>query len=233
MKSPKKDLIKAELLKNKEAFEAGLASYNSIARTLGVTPPYVRLVALEMGFVSRHTREPWPEGRAKPQPVTEDKLRNILLYLEENGGYINNAVKALGYPYETYRIKAHKYAKEIGFDVKKYRYAHKEYGLWKVLPGVPEPCYVCDFRVPALCRGCGQTYSVTISNLKGGQTLGCSNCCRRGIAKSLTCLESKETFKTIRSLARELGVPYQTLRYQLARKGEFKHEDKTYVFTKE
>ena len=128
---------------------------------------------------------------------------------------------------------ARAYARRIGFEPKVYRVAHQRYGLWKVLPGIPEPCYVSDYRVDALCTGCGKVYRVMLCNMRAGVSAGCHTCRKNQGNIAVVCRETQDTNISIMSMTKDLGIKnYQSVRIALDKTGVYEHEGFTYVYSK-
>lgn len=94
----------------------------------------------------------------------------------------------------------------------------QRFGLWEILPGKAEQCYVADQRVKAFCHGCGTIHPVLMCNLRSGKSTRCSSCANKArVNQPVTCLETGEIFRSIRQLAKTVpDLPsYHTLRNQL------------------
>jgi hypothetical protein len=132
-------------------------------------------------------------------------------------------------PYCTF----HAYARRNGFNYRHWRFAHRKYGHWITLPGVPENVGKSDYRLDALCTKCGTVHSVTLINLRTGMSTMCLDCSRKNRTfRSIKCVTDGQMFSSVKALADFLETPsrYLTIRQKLFQDGVFEYEGKTYEF---
>ncbi len=214
-----------QIIQHKEELESGAISGLQLSKEIGCTPVYVTTVAKRNGIVLYYSKH-----RGKAKSVSDETCQMVLDHLKENGGTVNSSTRALGLGNQRIQQAVRSYARRIGFDTQEYRVAYQDYGLWKILPGVPEKCYVADYRVEAECTGCGTVHRVLLCNLRAGVSRGCLDC-RRGSGNiPVICKETQATYKSIRDLSIDLDYPYQKLRLTLQNQGVFEHLGRTYIF---
>ena len=194
---------------------------SKIAREMNCTQASICRVLKELGIVRRHFVE---EDR-------EAKCAQVVDHIMENGGYVKPTLKKLGL--RLWHGHVYDYCKERNIDLKPYRFAYRRYGHWLTLPGIAEPCYVQDYRLKAKCTKCGSIHKVQLTNLAAGLSTQCGDCAaeeRRqlGTFRAVICLETNEKIRSIRSLAKRLGVNYQVLLSKLKKVGHFKYDELTY-----
>ena len=124
------------------------------------------------------------------------------------------------------------YAKSVGFDFEHWRFAHRKFGHWITLPGKANRIYTMDYRLNALCTKCNTVHSVTLVNLRTGNSTQCRECAYiesvgRGHLK-VECIESGDKFSSIMSASEEIDANYQKMRKVLAADGSFVHGGLTY-----
>ena len=224
----KPSVLVETVLEHREMLETGGVTAYELAKRLGCSPVYVSVLAKKHGIKLYFTRH---RGRRKTVP--DELCQQIIDHLKENGGTVNSSARALDMGSQRVQQAVRNYAKRIGFESKVYRLAHQRFGLWKILPGVPEPVYTCDYRVSALCTGCGKVYQVTISNLRSGVSSGCK-CCRKNQGNiPVVCCETQESYVSIMSMTKDLEIKnYGAVRLALDKTGVFEHLGLTYVYSK-
>lgn len=216
-----KSVVIASILERKSEIESGRLSMRSLSRELGLTAAYITRRCKELGIIS-----PFRGGFSDAQIEDFDK---VLFYIEENGGYVPGAIRALGLNCDRHTV--HKYAKSIGFDVTFYRYSNHVYGNWKILPCIPEPCYTADFKVTALCMLCNTEHRVLLTNLRGGTSKCCFNCCHQHRENSMIkCDQTGKVYRSIRRFTKDIGLisKYQAVKRRLSLDGFYEHEGLIY-----
>lgn len=103
-----------------------------------------------------------------------ENYRKILEHVQQNGGYVTHSMKALGYSFHPQPVRD--FAKVIGIELTHWQFAWKEFGLWLTLPGPWTLIPPANYKVPAICRGCGEISHVDLCNAKSGKTTCCKNC---------------------------------------------------------
>lgn len=216
-----KTIVMQKILDRKSDIESGKVSMHKLAKELGMSQPYISLRCKELGIKS-----PWRCGYSEAQI---EEFEKVLNHLKEYGGYIPQAIKRLNVSCD--RQSVHQYAKSIGFDPKVYRYSNHVFGCWKILPGIPEPCYTADYKVTALCMLCDTTHQVLMTNLRGGTSTCCFACsCQNRVNAMVKCEQTGQMYRSIRAFALELGIfnKYQTIKRRIRIDGYYEHEDLTY-----
>lgn len=207
-----------KIMPYKAQIENGSISKRELAKKIGMSYPYLCKVCLSLGIKSFYN---YRQGVKTPRPGFADKYEEVLEHLIENGGTVNSSIRATGIKVDPHAV--HMYAKGIGLNTDHYRYAHQRYGLWEILPGPFEKVYTADFRVTAVCTGCGNEHKVTMVNLRAGMSRGCISCATQGQRLyEVVCEETGETFTSIRRFIEEkFGLDnYRVLRPKLMRGGE-------------
>lgn len=225
---PKRVLAVERIVEFEEQILAGTISQHQIAEKLGITQCRVSNLYKELGYsaISRGCR---PGQNVTTQEERDRISKEVIAHIEEHGGYVNQALKTLGYP-QHYRWFVNQYAKEIGFDYKNWRFAHRRYGYWVTLPGHAQPVQACDYLLKARCTKCGSVHEVRLINLKTGASTMCWDCSLISREfQSVECVETGKQYRSIMACAKALGIGYQTFRLKLSRQGEYVHEGKTYV----
>lgn len=216
------------IIANRERLENGSITAYELGKELGCSPSYVSVIARKQGIKLFYS-----ERRGKRKSVPDEVSQQILDHLKENGGTINSSSRALGMSSQRVQQAVRSYARRIGFEPKVYRVAHQRYGLWKVLPGIPEPCYTSDYRVDALCTGCGKVHRVMLCNMRAGVSSGCHVCRKNQGNIPVLCRETQDTYVSIMSMTKDLGIKnYQSVRIALDKTGIYEHEGFTYVYSK-
>ena len=159
------------------------------------------------------------QGQIKPGPTTDyvkriAEYRQILVYLQEHGGYIPHVIKALGL--KTLPQGVRNFAREIGMDPRHWRFAWREYGLWLTLPGHWVRLPPSNYSVPAICQGCGTRSELNLCNAKSGKTKGCINCAQaaRCFDKVRDC-QTGEIYSSIMGWSKAIGLLKQYQKYRL------------------
>ena len=154
----------------------------------------------------------------RSQPLEEklDEYRQIMGYIAANGGYVSDAVKALGLSTVLHRFRV--FAKEQNFVLKDYALAWQRYGNWMTVPGPYQNQSKALYIVPAICLLCNERYALNLINAKTGKTKSCKNCGKKG-RKSIRVLNvtTGEKYVSIMNWTKELGLlkQYQKLRIQI------------------
>ena len=151
------------------------------------------------------------------------KCRQVLDYIRQNGGYVPQAVAALGLKTPLQVVR--EFAKATGFNLKHYQFAHQRYGHWLTLPGPYIRNAVASYQVPAVCLSCGTKYDhVNLVNLRSGKSTSCHKCFKPGERErySVVSTTDGETFRSIRDWSIQLGLlnQYQKLRIKMINDGE-------------
>ena len=214
------------VLKHVTLDELATTSKYRIAEALNIKQPGVCIALRKLGIVSR-VRD---AGRRSVQ----ERCQEVIDFIEDNGGYVQKVIREQGFNID--RGSVYRYAKEIGFDLQAYRFAHRDYGHWTTLPGRAKKISKCDYRLQARCNLCGTIHSVTLVNLKAGNSTRCMSCAAEAKrdtprASRVRCVETGETYRSITKLAAALGLSqrYQQLRLQLKQQGQITHDDLTYA----
>ncbi len=213
------------VLDHREMLENGSISARELAIKIGCTPVYISVLAKKHNIKLYYSKH---RGRGKG--TTDEVSQQVLDHLVEHGGTVNSAARDLGIGSSRVQQAVRSYARRIGFDTAPYRIAHQRFGLWKILPGTPEPCYTADYRVDALCTGCNTVHSVLIGNLRSGASSGCHHCNRYKGDIQVRCVETSEVFRSIHSLSEELNLKYQKVRMTLRDEGIFEYLGFSYIF---
>lgn len=218
-------LMQSQILEHKYELENGILSGYALAKKIGCSAAYVTSWASNLGI-----KLFFHKGRGRRKTVSDEICQKVLDHLAEHGGTVNSSSRALGMDSQRIQQAVRSYAKRINFDTVQYRIAHQQFGLWKVLPGRPEPCYTADYRVDAECTGCNTVHRVLIGNLRSGASSGCHHCNRYKGNIAVRCKETGDVFKSIHSLSLELELKYQNVRGALKNQGVFEHLGLTYIF---
>jgi hypothetical protein len=220
--------IVVAVLEHREMLENGSITAYELSKRIGCTPVYVSVLAKKYSIKLFFTKH-----RGKRKTVPDEVAQQIIDHLKEHGGTINSSSRALGMGSQRVQQATRNYARRIGFEAKVYRVAHQRYGLWKVLPGIPEPCYTSDYRVDALCTGCGKTFRVMLCNMRAGVSSGCHVCRKNQGNIPIMCRETQEIYRSIMSMTKDLEIKnYTSVRLTLDKEGIFEYEGFTYVYSK-
>ena len=170
--------------------------------------------------------------RRQPSPTTEERLddyRRALAYLTANGGYLPDALQALGITLQPQPIR--EFARSIGFDFSHYQYAWQWHGHWLTLPGEWERREPNNYIVPALCTLCSEVSHVSLINLKMQKSTRCSKCSPGNNSKqTIINNDTGESYTSIMAWTKEIGhiKSYQRLRIALINHGQVTVNDVTY-----
>ena len=225
---PKRLLAIERIVEFEEQILAGTISQHQIAQKLGISQCRVSSLYKELGYssISRGGR---PGQNVTSEEDRERISKEVIAYVEKEGGYVNHALQALGYP-NHYRWFVNQYAREIGFDHKYWRFAHRRYGYWVTLPGHAEPVQACDYLLKARCTKCGSVHEVRLINLKTGASTMCWDCSLKSREfQSVECVETGQRYRSVMACAKALKIGYQSFRIKLSRQGQYVHEGRTYV----
>ena len=216
------------VLDHREMLETGRITAYELAKRIGCSAPYVANVAKKHEIKLYFT-----EHRGNRKSVSDEISQQVIDHIRDNGGTVNSSSRELGMGSQKVQQAVRNYARRIGFEPKVYRLAHQRFGLWKILPGIPEPVYTCDYHVNALCTGCGKVYQVSICNMRAGVSSGCK-CCRKNQGNiPIYCIETKEIYASIMSMTKDLEIKnYTAVRLALDKTGVFEHLGLTYVYSK-
>jgi len=177
--------------------------------------------------------------RKKPGPHTNhekriSEYREIIAYVQQNGGYVPEAIKALGLKTNKHYVRV--FARQIGVVLNEWQFAWKEYGLWLTLPGPWKRLLPANYSVPAVCRGCGEYHNLNLCNAKSGKTHGCQKCSwvARDFSK-VTNNTTGETYSSVMSWVKSIDKlkQYQKLRLEIKEKGFVQLDGITYSVIKE
>lgn len=202
---PKKKQLVNRLIPYTNDYQCGLITQAELALKLGVTQAAICKALKQLPTTDK------VKARQK-------KYKAVLDYIREHGGYVTKALKALGLKTNAQLIRD--YAKEVGFNLSHYQFAHRRYGMWLTLPGpfVRQP--PSSYLVPAVCLSCGTKYdNVSLNNLCSGKSTMCS-CCHKNVDRvhyQVISIKDGAVFKSIMDWAKQLGLfdQYQKLRIRL------------------
>ena len=207
--------------------ELSTTSQYKIAEHMQTKQPAVAKALKMLGIERNHTH------RAEKR---NNLCQQVVDHIKENGGWIAPTIRELGL--NICRTTVYEYCKDNSIDLAPYHFAHRQYGHWLTLPGIPERCYVADYRLKAECTRCGSVHTVQLVNLKTGASTQCRDCAasdRRDGERSfpVICIDTQERFKSVRALARHLNTGYAYLLIALKRTGNFNHGGLSYQFCSE
>ena len=226
---PGRTLLKEQLKEFEHQILAGTISQHQLARELGCTASRISILFKELGYPCL------PSGRqpadAEALSKRHEQCEQVIAFIETKGGSVKNAVRALELP-EAFRLHVAEYAKQTGFDLEAFRFAHRRYGAWLTLPGRAVPYSTRDYRLKAECTKCGTIHTVQLINLKSGASTQCRSCSfasskGKPRSKQCRCVETGEIISSVRQLSLRSGVPHSTVNGRL-NNGGFKHEGLTY-----
>lgn len=164
-----------------------------------------------------------PKRLRQPSPTTEERMsvyRRVLAYISVNGGYLPDALQALGITLQPQPIR--EFARSIGFNFSHYQFAWQQHGHWLTLPGEWEKREPSDYYVPAMCTMCSEISHVSLINLKMKQSTRCYKCTPGNYNKHTVVNSSTgETYRSIMAWVKEIGHSkrYQRLRITMINKG--------------
>jgi hypothetical protein len=202
---PKKKLLIDRLIPYINDYQRGLLTQAELAVELGVTQAAICKALKQLPSTDR------VKARQKI-------YKSVLEYIREHGGYVPNALKALGLKTNPQLIRD--YAKEIGFNLSHYQFAHRRFGLWLTLPGAFVRQQPSTYLVPAVCLSCGTKFdNVNLNNLSSGKSSMCA-CCHKKVDRvhyQVISTNDGTVFKSIMDWAKQIGVfdQYQKLRIRL------------------
>ena len=203
--------------------QSGEMSHLDVANAIGCSRAYVNRIYRAEGYDSPLCL--W----SKTGTYYKDEAQVVLDYIMENGGTVASVIKELGV--KIHPITVRKHIKEQGIDIQQYRYKGQRHGLWLLQEGFVD-AYKADFRINAICTGCGTMHQVLMTNMKTGQSTGCRDCANKG-GKGIKVMneETGEVFRSIMSFVKEIGKmkKYQTIRLAFIRTGKCDYEGETYV----
>lgn len=206
-------------LYSKEELET-LSQYD-IAKQLQVTQPGVATALKKLGL-----------KRVNHIKDRDARCEQVVNHIIENGGYVQPTIRKLGV--NIYKNAVYDYCKEQGIDLRPYHFAHRRYGHWLTLPCIAEPCHTMDYRLQAECTKCGTVHTVQIVNLRSGASTQCRACAdkerstRTSCCSSVYCVETNQKIRSVRTLAKELGVSYTGMLRKLKLNGQYAHDGLTY-----
>jgi len=212
-------------LYSKEELET-LSQYE-IARQLNVTQPGVAKALKTLGFERTIKRFRHIKDR-------DARCEQVVNHIIENGGYVESAIRELDI--NIYKNAVYEYCKENNIDLRLYHFAHRRYGHWLTLPCIAERCYTMDYRLQAECTKCGTVHTVQIVNLRSGASTQCRECAdkermtRTSCCSPVYCVETKKKTRSVRTLAKQLGVSYYGMLRNLKQNGQYAHDGLTYKF---
>lgn len=208
-------------LLSKEELET-LSQYD-IAKQLQVTQPGVATALKKLGL-----------KRVNHIKDRDARCEQVVNHIIENGGYVESTIRKLGI--NIYKNAVYDYCKERDIDLRLYRFAHQRYGHWLTLPCVAERCHTMDYRLQAECTKCGTVHTVQIVNLRSGASTQCRACADKersawtSCCSPVYCVETMEKTRSVRTLAKQLGVSYTCLLRLLKKDGQYAHDGLTYKF---
>jgi hypothetical protein len=218
------------LLPYREKIEDGSTTIREVAKKIGIGYPYLCKISREIGIASFYN---YRAGKKNNHPGVADKCEEVLEHLMENGGTIPSSLRETGIDVSIRTVRV--YAEKIGMSLDHYRYAHQQHGLWKILPGPVEKVYTSDYRVSAVCTGCGTEHKVTMVNLRAGMSKSCHDCAQQGRRYyKISCKATGETYTSVRKFIHEkFGLSkYTGIRNRLIRKGEIEVDGNLFKLTK-
>ena len=197
-------------------------SQYEIAERLNLTQPNVAKAMSRLGIKRKDVY-----GNTERDELCEEVVSHIMEY----GGYVQSTIKKLGL--KIYKNAVYDYCKMRDIDLRLYRFAHRRYGNWLTLPCIAEPVYNRDYKIKALCTKCNTVHYPQLVNMKSGVSTQCLDCASKerrssNNSRSVRCVTSDETFKSVRSLAKSIGVSYVTMLALLKRDGLFEHNGQRY-----
>jgi len=168
--------------------------------------------------------------RAQPLEEKLDEYRQIMGYIATNGGYVSEAVKALGLLTVLHQFRI--FAKEQNFILKDYALAWQRYGNWMTVPGPYKTEGKSRYIVPAICLLCNERFELNLINAKTGKTKSCKSCGMKG-RRSIRVLNvtTGEMYASIMNWTNEIGLrkQYQTLRIQITENPVVTIDDNQYT----
>ena len=208
---PKRETLVTKLRPFIEDYAAGLITQRQLAKQFGTSQASISQ-ALKTADIKN--------VRATNQKA---KCKQVLDYIREHGGYVPQAIAALGLKTQPQVVRD--YAKVTGFNLKHYQFAHQRYGHWLTLPGPYIRDGVASYQVPAVCLSCGTKYDhVNLVNLRSGKSTCCHKCYKPGEQERYGVVSTTdgETFRSIRDWTVQLGIlnQYQKLRIKMVQDGE-------------
>jgi hypothetical protein len=182
------------------------------AKEFGVTPPAIQKVFKSLNITAGNVT--YKRGPYKDFHKHISEYRKILGYVQENGGYITEAIRTLGL--NTISQNVRNFAREIGFKFRHYQFAWQEYGLWMTIPGHWRRLPPANYLVPAICQGCGKRSMLNLSNARHGKTKGCIQC--SSSTRSFDQVRNTQTgeiYSSVMSWSKAIGVYQQYQKYRL------------------
>jgi DNA-binding transcriptional ArsR family regulator len=196
-------------------------SQSEIASRLNITQPNITTALRKLGIkrvVHNHTER-------------DALCEQVVNHIVENGGYVESTIRELGI--NIYKNAVYNYCKDNDIDLRLYRFAHRKYGHWLTLPCIAERIHTCDYKIKAMCTKCGTVHYPHLVNMKNSASTQCLDCaskerggCNGGM--SVRCVDTDETFSSVRSLSKAIGASYQKILLLLKRDGSFEHNGLTY-----
>lgn len=228
---PGRTLLSEQIKEFEPQILAGTISQHQIAKELDCSQPQINRLYKKLGYPSLPAGDPGSDALTKAQRA--ELCEKVIAHIETHGGYLKSSLRELEIPMG-FAWHVRKFAKEIGFDFERYRFAHRQYGYWLTLPGKAKPVYTCDYLLSAVCTKCGTTHEVTLVNLKSKASTMCRACSHeerqgRPLCRKCKCVETGETIRSIRQLSQKLGIPHSTVEYNFTHFEKFEHDGLTYV----
>ena len=198
-------------------------SQYKLAKLLKTSQPNVCNALKKLGITSR--------VRKQMTTSVAERCQKVIDFIEENGGNVVEAIRKSGVRID--KGSVYKHAQEIDFDLKAYRFAHRDYGYWTTCVGRPQRYSTADYKLEAVCNLCDTKHTVQLVNIRAGMSQKCKQCAqqyRRGSFRKVRCTATGKTFKSIRAWVIALGrLPhYQSMRIKIMRDGEYKYNDIVY-----
>lgn len=208
---PKRETLAMKIQPFVEDYAAGLLTQKQLAEQFGTSQAAISL-ALKTADIKT--------VKATNQKA---KCKQVLDYIREHGGYIPQAIAALGLKTAPQIVRD--YAKATNFNLQHYQFAHQRYGHWLTLPGPYIRDGIASYQVPAVCLSCGTKYDhVNLVNLRAGKSTCCHKCYKPGETERYGVVSETNgvTFRSIRDWTVQLGVfnQYQKLRIKMVQDGE-------------
>ena len=221
---PERSLLKNRVLERLDEIKSTYRPQHYWASEFGVSQPRIHSLFKELGLTATSKTGPRVDYSKR-----HDEFRQILAYVSAHGGYVPHAIAALGLNTPAQEVRD--FARSVGFDLSQFQFAYQEYGQWLTIPGpwVRKP--PCNYIVPAVCRECGEQYTLNLQNARVGKTTRCIKCCGTDrIDAEVVDVATGEVFPSVMawSTAIDKRNEYQALRIRLKNAGELSVDGKLY-----
>ena len=207
---PKKPTLSERLIPYNSHYQNGLITQQELADQFNVTQGAVCAALKHLPLIDRAEQR-------------KQIYKSILNYLREHGGYVTQAIKVLGLKTNPQAVRD--YAKDLGFELSHYQFAHRRHSLWLTLPGPFKRQHPSTYLVPAVCLSCGTKYPyVNLNNISSGKSTACHLCHTKQERKRHAVVNQSDgtVYRSIMAWTKHVGVAsqYQKLRIQLLELGE-------------